>query len=496
MEITVKRGPAHEQKTACLVIGVHAGKKLTPAAEAIDRATKGLVSRLVKRGDVSGGVGEMLLVPEAAGSGAERVLLVGVGKGEGVSPAEFDQIVQKAAGAVTGASLKNAVSCLAEVHVRDRDLGWKVRRTAQAFGSAAYRFDRLKSKPSRRARLGRLTLLVGADEVSEAQAAANVARGLLAGMALMKDLANLPGNHCPPAHLAATARELAREHRSLKVQVLEKAEMQKLGMGALLAVARGSAQAPKLVTLEYHGRGDKSKPIVIVGKGVTFDSGGISIKPAAAMDEMKFDMTGAASVLGVMKAVAELALPINVVGVVPAVENMPDGEAVKPGDVVTSLSGQTIEILNTDAEGRLILCDALTYAARFEPEVVIDVATLTGACVIALGSHATGLLANDDELAGELLAAGEKSGDRAWRLPLWEDYQKQLDSPFADMSNVGGREAGTITAACFLARFTRDYRWAHMDIAGTAWTGGKAKGSTGRPLPLLLEFILGRAART
>ena len=271
--------------------------------------------------------------------------------------------------------------------------------------------------------------------------------------------------------------------------------MQKLGMGSLLAVARGSAQAPKLITVEYTGRAGKAKPIVLVGKGVTFDSGGISLKPGAAMDEMKFDMTGAASVLGVMQAVAELALPINVVGIVPAVENMPDGEAIKPGDIVTSMSGQTIEILNTDAEGRLILCDALTYAARFEPDVVIDIATLTGACVVALGSHASGLLSNHDGLAEELLAAGEKSGDRAWRLPLWEDYQKQLDSPFADMANVGGREAGTITAACFLARFTKEYHWAHLDIAGTAWTGGKAKGATGRPLGLLMEFILGRAGQ-
>ncbi len=493
MEITVKRGPAQEQKTACLIVGVHAGKKLGAAAEAVDKATKGLLARLVKRGDISGSLAETLMIPEAAGTGAERVLLIGCGKAEGVSAAEYRQLVQKAARTVTEAGLKNAVSCLGDVHVRDRDTGWKFRQVALAFGTSAYRFEKMKSKPSRRAQFARLTLLVGADEASAAQAAANTAKGVLSGMALMRDLANLPGNHCPPAHLAATARELAKTHRSLKVHVLEKAEMQKLGMGSLLAVARGSAQAPKLITVEYTGRPDKSKPIVLVGKGVTFDSGGISIKPGAGMDEMKFDMTGAASVLGVMQAVAELALPINVVGIVPAVENMPDGEAVKPGDIVTSMSGQTIEILNTDAEGRLILCDALTYAARYEPDVVIDIATLTGACVVALGSHASGLLSNHDGLAEELLAAGEKSGDRAWRLPLWEDYQKQLDSPFADMANVGGREAGTITAACFLARFTKEYHWAHLDIAGTAWTSGKAKGATGRPLGLLMEFILDRA---
>jgi leucyl aminopeptidase len=265
-------------------------------------------------------------------------------------------------------------------------------------------------------------------------------------------------------------------------------------MGALLSVARGSRQPARLVTLEYRGAPAARRPIVLVGKGVTFDAGGISIKPAAGMDEMKFDMSGAASVLGTLSALAEMGAPVNVTGVIPATENLPDGNANKPGDVVTSMSGQTIEILNTDAEGRLILCDALTYCARFKPEVVIDIATLTGACVVALGEHASGLLSNDDALAADLIAAGERSGDRVWRLPLWEEYQKQLDSPFADMANVGGRSAGTITAACFLSRYTTDYRWAHLDIAGTAWTTGKNKGSTGRPVPLLLEYILGRAA--
>ncbi|HMM78255.1 MAG TPA: leucyl aminopeptidase [Gammaproteobacteria bacterium] len=493
MEISVKRGHAHEQKTACLVVGVHAGKRLGATAEALDKATRGLVSRLVKRGDLGGAPNETLLLPEAPGTAAERILLVGCGRPEALKPADYLSLVQKAARTIAEAGLKNAVSCLAEIPVRDRDAGWKIRQTCLAFGASAYRFERMKSKPSKRPHFARLGVLVGLDDSTEAQHAVNTAKGMLAGLSLMKDLANLPGNHCPPAQLAETARELGKTYRSLKVTVLERADMHKLGMGALLAVAQGSAQPPKLITLEYRGCPDESRPIVLVGKGVTFDSGGISIKPGANMDEMKFDMTGAASVLGVMKAVAELALPINVVGVVPTVENMPDGHAIKPGDVVTSLSGQTIEILNTDAEGRLILCDALSYAARFEPDVVIDIATLTGACVVALGSHASGLLSNHDALADELLAAGEKSGDRAWRLPLWDDYQKQLDSPFADMANVGGREAGTITAACFLSRYTKDYRWAHLDIAGTAWTSGKAKGSTGRPLPLLMEFILGRA---
>lgn len=436
------------------------------------------------------------MLPDVGGISAERVLLVGSGRQDGVSGSEYQRVLTTAAKALCEAGLRNASSALLEVNVHDRDVTWKARQMAVVFNSARYRFDQLKSKPSRKPQLSRLQVLSDASQSAAVEAGTRLGHGIAQGMDLTRDLANLPGNHCTPAHLAATAQALAKEFPALKVTVVNEAEMRKLGMGALLAVAQGSRQPPKLIAVEYKGGDRKDKPVVLVGKGVTFDSGGISIKPAAAMDEMKFDMTGAASVLGVMKAVATLELPINVVGVLPATENMPDGNAVKPGDVVTSLSGQTIEILNTDAEGRLILCDALTWCARFEPAVVIDIATLTGACVIALGSHASGLLSNHDPLAIELLEAGQASGDRAWRLPLWDDYQKQLESPFADMSNVGGREAGTITAACFLARFARDYHWAHLDIAGTAWTGGKAKGSTGRPVPLLMEFLLKRSHTT
>ncbi|MGB5472943.1 MAG: leucyl aminopeptidase, partial [Gammaproteobacteria bacterium] len=299
---------------------------------------------------------------------------------------------------------------------------------------------------------------------------------------------------CTPAYLASQARELAKSSPKLKVSVMEEASMKKHGMGALLSVARGSDEPAKLITLQYSGGKAGAKPVVLVGKGVTFDSGGISIKPAAAMDEMKFDMCGAASVLGTLRACVEMNLPLNVVGVIPATENLPGGRAIKPGDIVTSMSGQTIEILNTDAEGRLILCDALTYSERFKPDVVIDIATLTGACVIALGGHAAGLLSNDGDLANQLLAAGESAADRAWQLPLWEDYQPQLDSNFADMANIGGREAGTITAACFLSRFTKNYHWAHLDIAGVAWKNGKEKGATGRPVTLLTQFLLDRCA--
>ncbi|MEE8118541.1 MAG: leucyl aminopeptidase, partial [Gammaproteobacteria bacterium] len=290
--------------------------------------------------------------------------------------------------------------------------------------------------------------------------------------------------------LAKEARKLASKNEKLKVSVLDETQMQKLGMGALLSVSRGSRQPAKLIVFEYRNGPAKQRPFAFVGKGLTFDSGGISIKPSAAMDEMKFDMCGGASVFGLIKAVAELDLPLNVVGIVPSSENMPDGDANKPGDILTSMSGQTIEVLNTDAEGRLILCDALTYCERFKPETVIDIATLTGACVIALGSHASGLLGNDENLIKDILKAGQKSHDRAWQLPLWKEYDKALKSPFADMANVGGREAGTITAASFLSRYTNNLRWAHLDVAGTAWTSGSHKGATGRPVPSLVQFLL------
>jgi leucyl aminopeptidase len=310
------------------------------------------------------------------------------------------------------------------------------------------------------------------------------------GVALAKDLGNLPPNICTPRYLADIARQLEKGNKAVAVTVLKETEMKKLGMGALLCVARGSHEPPRLIALEYRGAEKSEAPVVLVGKGVTFDSGGISIKPADKLDEMKFDMCGAASVLGTLKAVLELALPINVVGIVPASENLPGGAATKPGDIVTSLSKQTIEILNTDAEGRLLLCDALTYAERFKPAVVIDIATLTGACVVALGAPASGLFTNDEEVADALLAAGSYAGDRAWRLPLWEEYGEQLKSNFADVANIGGREAGAIVAARFLARFTKAYRWAHLDIAGTAWRSGEEKGANGRPVPLLTQYLL------
>jgi leucyl aminopeptidase len=359
----------------------------------------------------------------------------------------------------------------------------------------AYRFTQMKSRSEGDGpALRRLNLSV--DRAAEKRAAAGLAQGLAVahGMSLAKDLGNLPPNVCTPTYLANQAKDLAKRYR-MKITVLERADMEKLGMHTLLSVAQGSAQPPKFIVLEHHGGPKKQKPVALVGKGITFDTGGISLKPAPEMDEMKFDMCGAASVLGTMKAVGEMRLPINVIGVVPTTENMPGGRATRPGDIVKSLSGQTVEILNTDAEGRLILCDALTYVERYQPAAVIDIATLTGACVIALGHVASGLFANDDALAREVLAAGDTAQDRAWHMPLWDDYQEQLRSNFADFANIGGRPAGAVTAACFLARFTKKFRWAHLDIAGTAWKSGKEKGATARPVPLLTQFLVNRAGR-
>ena len=495
MDIAIKHGSPAKQKTACFIVPVYSGKNLGSCATALDKSARGALDRLVQRGDISGKAQETLLVPNASGLAAERVLLIGAGKKTGISAAAFIKLVQKAASAVAAAKLKNALCALDEITVEGRDTAWKIRQQAAAFAAISYRFDAFKTVTKRRTpRFARLGIYLESSPDAAATQEARISECVANGMRLTKDLANTPANHCTPQDLANQARQLAETHGSLNVDVLSEASMEKLGMGALLSVSRGSVQEAKLITMQYQGGEPGGKPVVLVGKGVTFDSGGISIKAGPGMDEMKYDMCGAATVFGVMSAVAEAGLPINLVGVVPATENLPDGKATKPGDIVTSMSGQTIEILNTDAEGRLILCDALTYSARFEPDVVIDIATLTGACIIALGSVNSGLMSNDDALADELLRAAENSGDGAWRLPVGGEYQKQIDSPFADIANVGGREAGSVTAASFLARFTKDFRWAHLDIAGTAWRSGKDKAATGRPVPLLMQFLRERIA--
>lgn len=495
MEFLIKSGNPEKQRTACLIVGIFEPRRLTPAAKAIDNISKKFLSNLIRRGDIEGKSGQSLLLHNVPGLLADRVLLIGCGKERDLTDSQYRTIITNSIKELKETGAMEAVSYLSELNVRNRDYYWKIRQTIEATEGTLYQFNeyKTKNKPNRR-QIKKLVLTVPTrKELPDGELAAKHAMAIVKGIKLTRDLANRPANICTPVHLAEQAKNLGKLHRSIKVTVLDEDDMTKLGMNTLLSVTRGSVEPAKLITLEYKGAKKEVKPIVLVGKGVTFDTGGISIKPAAAMDEMKYDMCGAASVLGTLLAVADIELPINVVGVIPTTENMPDGRATKPGDIIKSMSGQTVEILNTDAEGRLILCDALTYSERFHPQVVIDIATLTGACVIALGNHASGLLSNHNPLARDLLNAGESSGDRAWQLPLWEEYNKQLDSPFADMANIGGREAGTITAACFLSRFAEKYHWAHLDIAGTAWTSGKNKGATGRPVPLLTQYLLDKS---
>ena len=496
MEFTVKNGTPEKQRSPCLIIGVYEAHRLTPSAEKLDKTAGGYISQLLRRGDLEGKVGQTLLLHNVPETLAERVLLVGCGPAAEVGDTQYRKAVAKAACTIKGLPISEAVNYLGEVDVKDRDVSWKLRQIVEVSADVLYRYEQTKSKKDETPRpLRKFTLNVNErSELTAAEEALRLGRAVAGGVALAKELGNLPANICTPSYLADQARALGKRYKGVKVEVFDQADLEKLGMGALLAVARGSQEPPKFIVVHYRGGKKGDAPVALVGKGITFDTGGISIKPAAAMDEMKFDMCGAASVLGTLEAVAELGLPLNVVGLIPTTENMPSGLAIKPGDVVTSLSGQTIEILNTDAEGRLILCDALTYAERFEPAAVIDIATLTGACVIALGKHASGLMGNDAALVDSLLDAGKRSGDRAWQLPLWEEYQDQLKTNFADMTNVGGREGGTITAACFLSRYAKKYKWAHLDIAGTAWVTGEKKGATGRPVPLLIQYLLDLAA--
>jgi leucyl aminopeptidase len=493
VEFSTKIAAPEKQPTACAVVGVFESRKLSRAAKALDTVARGQLREILRSGDMDGKVGTTRMLYRVHGVSAERILLVGLGKEEELGDRQYRDCARAALTAIRETGAREACLYLAELQVPGRDAAWKARQLILAAADVAYRFDQMKSKKAVGDPLAHVA--VSAAQRHEAPALERgvlEGRAIAAGMSLARDLGNLPANVCTPAYLAESAVKLGRECR-LAVEVLEQRDMEKLGMGSLLSVTRGSHQPPKFAILRYSGAGRHERPVVLVGKGITFDTGGISLKPSAEMDEMKFDMSGAASVLGTLRAVAELKLRLNVIGLVPACENMPGGAATKPGDIVTSMSGQTIEVLNTDAEGRLILADALSYAERFEPQAVVDIATLTGACVIALGHVCSGLFANKDTLAQELQSAGAESWDRVWRLPLWDDYQEQLKSNFADFANIGGRPAGSVTAACFLSKFTRKYDWAHLDIAGTAWKTGKEKGATGRPVPLLTTFLMKRA---
>ena len=495
MEFSIKSGSPEKQRSGCVVVGVFEGRKLSGPAQAIDAASGQYLGEVLRKGDLEGALGKTLLLHNVPQVAADRVLLVGLGKEREFGEAAYRKAIAAAVGALKSTGTSEATIFLTEIPVKKRDTAWRIEQAVIAMMDGVYRFDRLKSKPPETKRELRKAVLhvESRTEIGEGEAAVQRAMAIADGMALAKDLGNLPGNYCTPTYLAQQAQELGRA-QGLKVEVLEQKDIEKLGMGCFLAVARGSREAPKFIVMEYHGGGKDDAPVALVGKGITFDTGGISIKPSAEMDEMKFDMCGAASVLGTMKAVSAMKLPINVVGVIPATENMPGGNAIKPGDIVTTMSGQTVEILNTDAEGRLILCDALTYVEKYKPAAVIDIATLTGAMVIALGHVATGMFANNDSLAREVIQAGEASWDRVWHMPLWDDYQDMLKSNFADFPNIGTRAGGSITAACFLSRFARAYPWAHLDIAGTAWKSGAEKGATGRPVALLSQFLVRRAA--
>jgi leucyl aminopeptidase len=497
VEFSIKSGSPEKQRSACVVVGIFEPRKLTLAAELLDNAAHNHLSDIIRRGDMEGKAGSTLLLHNVPGTLVRPGPAGRSRQGKGIRrQGVLRRDSQRRADAQRNRFAFDGTVFLTETSVRKRSSAWRVRQAAIVAQETVYRFDQFKSKKDKvRRPLRKLTFVVDRrNELAIAEEALNQGQAIAEGMSLAKNLANLPGNVCTPAHFAETAQKMAAEHK-LECQILEREEMAALGMHSLLAVAKARSKRPKLIVLQYKGGKNDDQPVVLSARESPSIVAEFRSSRQPEMDEMKYDMCGAASVLGTIKAAAMMKLPINLTVIVPTTENMPGGAATRPGDIVTSMSGQTIEILNTDAEGRLILCDALTYAARFEPDTVIDVATLTGACVIALGHIATGLFANNDTLARELLQAGEEAHDRAWQMPLWSDYQELLKSPFADMANIGGRWGGSITAACFLARFTRKYVWAHLDIAGTAWKSGTDKGATGRPVPLLMHYLLKRAGK-
>ena len=492
MKYGTRLGNAAKARTQCTVVGVYDNGTLTESAKVVDKASRGYLKKILRRGDIKGKANQVLVLHDVPNIGAQRVMLVGLGNPETMDAARFNGVARATILRLKSLAVKNALVCLLEVEVPDKDIAWITTRTVEAFGAGTYRYTEMKGKPPKTGNGLESVDFQLLDKVDQDAVTGAIAIGnaLVAGVNSAKDLGNTPGNICTPTYLADKAKQLAKDYSSITTKIVEEKEMEKLGMGAFMSVTRGSDQPGKLIIMTHKGGKPKDAPHVLVGKGITFDSGGISLKPGAGMHEMIYDMCGAASVFGAMHAIAEQALEMNVIGVIAAAENMPSGDASRPGDIVKTMSGQTVEILNTDAEGRLVLCDALTYIDQYNPVTVVDVATLTGACIIALGSHASAMYANDDEVAANLTSAGENSLDRVWRMPLWEDYQSQINSAFADMANIGGREAGSITAACFLARYTKKYRWAHLDVAGSAFRGsGPNKGSTGRPVTLLFEYL-------
>ena len=498
MDYFTTTSAASRRASGCLIVGIYESGKLSVAAAEIDTASGGAITRLRKRGDLSGELGESRMLTFMEQTRADRIVVVGLGRHEKFGVPEFRQAVAAAVHAIRGCKTQDLVNYLTLEDVKGTSAYYLTRYTVEGVGTGLYDFEQTKSiRRNIKTPIGKIGVaLKDRGDQSEASTGAHHADAIVFAMDLAKDLGNLPANICTPTYLAQTAERLARQHSSIKTQILSEAAMKRLKMNSLLSVTNGTVEPAKLIVMHYKGGTAREKPVVLVGKGITFDTGGISLKPGPGMDEMKYDMCGAASVIGTMAAVAKLKLPINVTVVVPTCENLPSGTATRPGDIVTSMSGQTIEILNTDAEGRLILCDAMTYARRFKPAVMIDVATLTGACVIALGHHLTAVMSNSDDLARSIASAGIAADDRGWHMPLGDEYDQQLKSNFADFANIGGREGGAITAAAFLAKFAEGLTWAHLDIAGTAWRSGSKKGATGRPVPMLTEFLLQRAGVT
>ncbi|HEY5624711.1 MAG TPA: leucyl aminopeptidase [Gammaproteobacteria bacterium] len=491
MEFPVRSGAPASQKTACAILPVFEGRGLKGPAKEVDLSCGGLLSQLVKSGDASSKLGELLLVPNLRGTAAERALLVGCGRQIEFDAKRLRQTLVAAVRKLKSSGLREATSYLSYSRNRSLNAYYAARVSVDAARSAIYRFDELKSGRQRKPRLAKLGIAISErSDAKDSRRGVTEAIAIANGADLARNLGNRPANVCTPSHLAREARALATRFDNMQVTVLGAREIKRLGMGAFLSVTMGAEEPPRFIIVRYRGAAAREAPVVLCGKGITFDTGGISLKPPAKLDEMKFDMCGAAGVLGTMAAIAELQPELNVVALIPACENMPSGRATRPGDVVKSLSGQTIEILNTDAEGRLILADALTYAKRFKPRYLLDVATLTGACVIAVGNVYTGLFSNDDKLAKMLLDAGKRSLDRAWHLPADEEYGQGLSSNFADFANIGGRDGGASIAAQFLSRFVDDTPWAHLDIAGSAWLSTAEKGATGRPVPLLTDFLL------
>jgi leucyl aminopeptidase len=493
MDFNIKQGAAAAHKTAALVLPVYEGRVLATVTQAVDEAAKGAISAILKKGDFEGKSAQTLVLYGVAGVAADRVILLGMGKAEECGISAYRKAVKAVSSLLQDSGAGEACFALLDEAIKGETAIGLTNHAVLMAQEAAYRFDQLKSKVVKPSKpLAKLTLLTtSAATAKAATAQLATAKALANGIDFTKDLGNLPGNYATPTYLAEEALKLKK--LGIKVTVLERKDCEKLGMGSFISVTQGSAQPPKFIVLEWLGGNKKDKPTVLVGKGVTFDTGGISLKPGPDMDHMKYDMSGAGSVLGVFRALGELKPKNNVIGLIVACENMPSSRATKPGDVFTSMSGQTIEVLNTDAEGRLILCDALTYAERYNPRAVIDIATLTGACVIALGHVVAAVYATQDSLANDLITSGQQMHDRLWRMPLLDDYQEGLNSNFADMANIAGRAGGSITAACFLWRFAKKYDWAHLDIAGVAYTEGKAKGATGRPVSLLFDYVLKHA---